>query len=115
MATKKNINNIYSEMDFPPWEYQEFPRMMYHPEGVVSSWQKRRGEVIETCGETTHIVTTPSEAEAGLKGGWFFSPHEARKAWVSSKEEKPLSEVVAKANGEVLGAKSTKPASVAHT
>lgn len=52
--------NIYSAMDFPPYKYEEYPRMVY---GAPDA--KRP--------DGAHTVANKEELTA-LQGEWFFDP-----------------------------------------
>lgn len=74
---------IYDKMEFEPYEYQPFPRMLYHPAGMRSSYPTvdKDGALRGKLGPFQAVFAeTEAEVELMLKQGWHVHPKDAAEA-----------------------------------
>lgn len=84
---KQKMFNFYDRLEFPKYEHQPYPRMLYHPSETV---MVSRGEVQQTpfgpevmnqkFAVKTLIVKSEAEEKDALKAGWLKEPPKAQAA-----------------------------------
>lgn len=78
---KQKMFDFYQRLDFPKYEHQPYPRMLYHPSETI---MVSRGEVQQTpfgpevmnqkFAVKTLIVKNEAEEKDALKAGWLKEP-----------------------------------------
>lgn len=79
----KRVFTIYDRMEFPEYEFEQFPMMLYHPEGLRTHEKSvdKDGALKKGPGQFLFVgVENETELAAMLEQGWHRHPGQAAAA-----------------------------------